>query len=811
MAIGFRDRVETGFESWGRLVAARPVRVLLASLFFVVACVAGLPRLTVDVSFEAFLRADDPVRVAYDSFREQFGRDERVIVSASIKPPTSGSETGDVFDEVFLEKLRLFHEAIDARVPYVNDITSLVNARNTRGEDDTLLVEDFLDPWPTDEAALARLRTRALANPLFLNNVISADALATTIVIEMQLYSSIGPPDDALGGFDDDVGEVDESAPLLTSAEEAEFVHALREVIAEFEGPDFLIHVSGSTIMIQDIAAAMSKDMPRFLGLALASIAILLFLLFRRVVAVVAPLIVVILSVVSTFGLMGWSGTSIHVPTQILPSFLVAVGVGDSVHLLTIFFERIRAGEGRADSLAHALGHSGLALVLTSVTTAAGLASFASAGIAPVAALGLFAPIGVMIALVLSLTLLPALLQIVPLGNPKGYAASAEENALDRILTGLGRFATRRPLVIVSISTLMIVLSVISASRISLSHDPLGWLGDDSNISIGTRYIDRVLKGSVSFEILLETDEAGGIRQPDTLARMARVGESFEQVERDGLVAGQTTSLADVVMEINRALEGGHSNAYMIPDQSDLISQELLLFENSGSDDLEDLVDTEYRIARIAVRMPWRDAVGYKDFLDSAEAEATTTLQQVGRPSMTGVLALLARSIGVVVTSLARSYVLAFAIITPLMIMLLGNLRLGLLSMIPNLTPIVLTLGLMGAFGLPLDAFSLLVGGIALGLAVDDTIHFMHNYRRYRDGGSDLETAVETTLLTTGRAMLITTVVLSTGFFGFVLSSMHNLTNLGILVSFAVTVAFFADVLLAPALLALFDRDEEAP
>jgi len=783
------------------------VTVLIASLVFAAACVAGLPRVTVDVSFEAFLQPDDSVRVAYESFREQFGRDERVIISAE-PGPQSGS--GGVFDLAFLDKLRALHEAIEERIPYVDEVTSLVNARDIRGEEDTLLVEDFLDPWPEDEDQLAILRERALANPLFRNNVISADAAVTTIVLDLQLYTSIGSSDDALAGFDRSEGDEDDSDEvplLLTSAEEAEFVGALHEIVAEFESPDFILHIAGATIMIQDISAAMFRDMPRFAGLALASIALLLFALFRRVVAVVTPLIVIVLSVASTFGLMGWTGTPFHVPTQILPSFLIAVGVGDSVHLLAIFFERIRSGENRADALTHALGHSGLALVLTSVTTAAGLASFAGAGIAPVAALGLFAPIGVMIALVLSLTLLPALIQLVPLGHPRGHAVSEEANALDRILTGLGRYATHHPLVVVGVSAVLVALATVGASRITLSHDPLGWLPDDSGIVVGTKHIDRALEGSVSFEILLETDVAGGIRQPETLSRMAMLGESFEQTRRDGLVAAQTVSLADVVKEINRALNEDREDAYVIPDDARLISQELLLFENTGTDDLEEMVDSEFRIARIAVRMPWRDAVRYTKFLDSAEAEATATLEDVGTPTMTGVLALLVRAVTAVVTSIAQSYLLAFAIITPLMILLLGSLRMGLLSMIPNLMPIVLTLGLMGIFGLPLDAFSLLVGGIAIGLAVDDTIHFMHNYRRYRDQGADLETAVETTLLTAGRAMLITTVVLATGFLGFVLSSMHNLTNLGILVSFAVVTAFFADVLLAPALLALFDRN----
>jgi predicted RND superfamily exporter protein len=784
------------------------VTILIASLAFAVACLSGIPRVTVDVSFEAFLQANDSVRVAYDSFREQFGRDERVIISA--EPGSRGTAAG-VFDLAFLERLRAFHQAIEERLPYIDEITSLVNARDTRGEEDTLLVEDFLDPWPEDEGRLATLRERALANPLFRNNVISPDAAVTTIVLELQLYTSVGSTDDELAGFDGSGAESDEPPPLLSSAETSEFVHALHEIIAEFEGPDFVLHVAGSTIMIQDISAAMLRDMPRFVGLAILSIAILLFALFRRVSAVVTPLIVVALSVTSTFGLMGWSGTSIHVPTQVLPSFLLAVGIGDAVHLLAIFFERLRRGESREDALAHALGHSGLALVLTSVTTAAGLASFAGAGIAPVAALGLFAPIGVMIALGLSLTLLPALIQLAPLGKPRGNLNYDEENALDRVLMGLGRFATRKPLMIVGVSAVLIVTAAVGASRMKLSHDPLSWLPSDSSVVEGTKYIDHTLEGSVSFEILLQTDEVGGIRKPDTLMRMAELGESFEQNRRDGLVAGQTISLADVVKEINRALNEDRDDAYTIPADARLVSQELLLFENTGTDDLEELVDSEFRIARIAIRMPWRDAIRYTEFIDSAEAEATATLADVGDPTMTGILALLVRAITAVVTSMAQSYVLAFAIISPLMILLLGSLRMGLLAMIPNLMPIVLTLGLMGVIGLPLDAFSLMVGGIALGLAVDDTIHFMHNYRRYRDKGADLERAVETTLLTAGRAMLITTVVLSTGFLGFVLSSMHNLTNLGILVSFAVVTAFFADVLLAPALLALFDRDTKSP
>jgi predicted RND superfamily exporter protein len=805
MAGGLRDRVEQAFEAWGRIVVARPVPILLASLSLVLLSVAGLPRVFVDVTFEAFLNDDDRVRVAYESFREQFGRDERIIVAIE-RNESAGVE--GVFDLDFLERLRALHEAIEERVPYLVEVTSLVNARDTRGEGDTLVVEDFLDPWPSDLEQLAERRARALSNPLFRNNVLSADGRVATVVLELQLFSSIGPEAEALGGFDEIplAGKERGPPPLLTGSETQELVEQLRDVISEFETADFVIHAAGAPVLLQTLSASMARDMPRFIALAILSIGLLLSLLFRRVIAVVAPLAIVALTVASTLGLMGWSRTPIHVPTQILPTFLLAVGVGDSVHLLSIFFERIRMGDNRANALSHALGHSGLALVLTSLTTAAGLASFVTAAIAPVAVLGVLAPAGVMIALFLTLTLLPAILAIAPLGSPGGHMATDGENAIDRLLAGFGRFATHRPWWVVGVSITLALVAGVGASRLALSHDPIGWLDPENSLVADTLFIDEKLGGSMSFEVLLETEDMGGIRRPQVLAKLDALGESFERQMRDGLSAGQTISLADVVKEINRALNADEPEAYVIPGDPMLIAQELLLFENTGTDDLEDMTDSQYTMARMSVRMPWRDAVRYTTFFDLAQADTGAALSDVGQASLTGVLALLVRAISAVVTSIAESYLLAFAVITPLMVVLLGNWRMGLLAMIPNALPILLTLGVMGVFGFPLDTFSLMVGGIALGLAVDDTIHFMHHYRRYRSRGMDFDSAITATLHTAGRAMLITTIVLSVGFLGFVLSSMNNLSNLGGLVAFAITSALFADVLLAPALLALVER-----
>jgi len=803
------------FRDWARFVVAHPHAVLLTVLAAMLFCIAGLARLRMDVTFESFLKKDDPVLLAYEEFAATFGRDERIVISA--EPGASATPDG-VFEQKFLEKLRTLHQTLEERVPHLEEVTSLVNARDTRGEGDTLIVEDFLDPWPEDAAALARLRERAFDNPLFPGTLLSADGSATALTLELQLYSTPDSSLDELGGFDESGGvggtEVNVAAdvaggqePVLLSGEEtAEVVAAVEEVIAELQGPDFVLHSAGTPILLQVLGQVMAQDMPRFLGLALCSIGILLFLMFKRIVAALAPLAVVGLTVAATFGLMGWLDVPMSIPTQVLPSLLLAACVGDSVHVLAIFYQRRHAGDGESEALIHALGHSGFPIVLTSLTTAVGLASFATSDIAPVAGIGIFGPIGVMIALLLSLTFLPAITVLVPMGEARASDAADRSTGTDRWMAELGRGAVRRPIPILIIACLLAAVALVGALRLRLSHDPMTWFPDGTPIKEGTRRIDAVLGGSVSFEVVLERSVGEDGRDPEVLKRLSALGQDLETQPRDGYLAGQTVSLADILKEVHRALNEDRPEAYVVPDDHEAIAQELLLFESAGSDDLEDVVDGDYRTLRMAVRMPWRDSVHYRRFFELAETDARSALGEFGAPAVTGVYAVLVRSIAAVVSSMANSYVFSFIGIGSMMMLLLGSARWGLIAMIPNVFPILLTLGVMGFFGLPLDSFTLMIGAIALGVCDDDTIHSMHHIRTLHRQGVALETAIVDTLATTGRAMLVTSIILSVGFLGFTLSSMWNLVNFGLLVTLTIATAFVSEVLLGPALLSVADR-----
>lgn len=237
-----------------------------------------------------------------------------------------------------------------------------------------------------------------------------------------------------------------------------------------------------------------------------------------------------------------------------------------------------------------------------------------------------------------------------------------------------------------------------------------------------------------------------------------------------------------------------------------LVAQELLLFEQSGSDDLESLVDPGYRKARLSFRVPWVDALLYPAFIAEIRQEVGEELGDAVGFEMTGLLVVLASVFDALLTSMTRSYGIALMLITPMMIGLLGSISRGLLSMIPNLLPVLFTLGVMGWFDMPLDISTIMIGAIVIGVAVDDTIHFMHKFQRYYEQTGDARAAIRQTLETTGAALLFTSLVLTGGFGIIAFGTLVNIRNFGLLAAFSTSTAFLADLLVSPALMVLATR-----
>ncbi|MHC4993242.1 MAG: efflux RND transporter permease subunit, partial [Planctomycetota bacterium] len=575
---GWRQKTDARIARLARFIVRRPWWVIAASTLPILVLAAQLPNVRFDTSTEGFLHPNDPALLDYNAFRDQFGRDDVIVLA--LQPPR-------VFDLGFLEKLRALHQRLEAEVPHLDEVTSLINARATRGSEDELLVEDLLEEWPAGPQELPAIEAWVTGNPSYRNLLISEDGRFTTVVIRPDAYSGDDgdPGDDLAAAFDGEAEAAERQAEpaYLTDAEVGDFVAGVRTIVADFDTADFPVAMAGSPVVMDVVKRSMRHDMMRFVRLTIAAIAVFIFLLFRRLSAVFLALMVVLLSLLATIGLMTATGAALKLPTMILPSFLLAVGVGDAVHILALFFRNLGAGVARREAIIAALELSSLPVILTSLTTAGGLLSFAPTSLAPISDLGVFAPIGVMIALLLSLLLLPALLAVVPIRQRE--AAAGEGGVLrswiDRVIGAAGDFAATRPWVVIGVAALLLCVAGLGAARIEFSHNPLEWLPASKPVRVATEQIDRELRGSVNMEVVLTRSEENGWYDPAALRALEDFSRFAEQYTNGEVFIGRAFSLVDVLKRRPRE-PGGQPLQPGAPDAQGSVARRRSVCRNPG-------------------------------------------------------------------------------------------------------------------------------------------------------------------------------------------------------------------------------------
>ncbi|MFO8047958.1 MAG: MMPL family transporter, partial [Desulfosudaceae bacterium] len=472
----FKQTIEKFFEDCARLLYRQWHLTLLGLLVVLGGVMLQVPDISFDTSSESLLRDNDPFRLQYDQFREEFGQDRNIVL---------GITAPDVFSYDFLIKLQSLHQELARKVPHVKRVNSLITARHISGRDDMLEVGELLEGWPAIPVDMNDLRRRVMSDPYYRNFLISEDGAMTAISIETEavIHEPAASQDDILAGLSDapagdaPAGDTptgdgarqaavsaDEKKRYISSEEIRQIVRAVNNIIPRYEDKDFSIAFSGSPVVVDVFNRAVARDMVRCSLLAIIAIAVFLGLLFRRVSGVVLPLLVVVASVFSALGVMALSGVDIKIMTAILPVFILCVGVADAVHVLTIFFRQYRLSSQTAivpskeEAIVRAMGHSGLAILLTSLTTAAGLLSFGFAEVAAIGEMGVFSAVGVIIAFFYTLVMLPPLVAILPL--KPGRALDRRTLAADRILAWFADLAAAHSVKIVVIAVILLGVSL---------------------------------------------------------------------------------------------------------------------------------------------------------------------------------------------------------------------------------------------------------------------------------------------------------------------------------------------------------------
>ena len=573
--MNWRSKTETKLENMGTTIALHPKKIILFLLLLSFIFISFLPQIRVDTSTEGFLHHEDPALVRYEEFKEQFGQDEMIMLVIRSK---------DIFDMNFLEKLKKLHSELENSIPHLNEITSILNARNTRGEGDQLIVEDLFENWPQNEQELEKIKSIALKSEMYNNLLLNQAATITTIIIEPSAYEG-SQNDDDLDGFSEDETS-QEDLEFLSDKSKGEMVKLADEIAHKYHNDDFDVFLAGSLAVNDYNKQAVQSDIQKFVKLVVLIMAVFLFVVFRRVSAILLPIFVVVISLLVTVGLMAMMDRPIGLPTQILPSFLLAVGIGATVHLLAMFFRDLNKNGSKENAIAYALGHSGLPIIMTSLTTAAGLLSFSTAEIAPIADLGRFAAIGIMIALVNTIILLPAMLVALPI-KPGKEKHNEKSLKMDKFLIAIADFSFDNAKKIVFAGAVTLVVFAYFASLLELKHDPLSWQPDDSPIKIATEIVDKELNGN--FSKLYEKNDFNGKRtikrmqewkvrlniKAFWIAREMRIQKVW--IDQNGqLISGEFCCVVD--QQVKRALQC--FGAY--DDKKDLFYHSKLIWESFG-------------------------------------------------------------------------------------------------------------------------------------------------------------------------------------------------------------------------------------
>ncbi|GAB6097650.1 MMPL family transporter [Desulfatiferula olefinivorans] len=805
-----KKNIERAFETLTRAVYRHRLKTLFLMALLIGWSSSFCRDLTVDTATEAMLHDKDPSLLLYNEFRDQFGRSELVAVMV---------EAPDLFDRATLIKLKALHEDLERRIPHLKKITSLINVRDTYGENDVLHVDPLVEN--PQSADLDRVRTRAMDSPFYENYILSADGKSTAMIIET-VSRVIEREAETEGGSDDvsddlsDFGEAPRAASssrshYITADEKAEVNTAVRAVIGPYQADDFRITYSGGSVVVDVFNKATAHDTTRLVKIMVVVILVFLYLMFRRLSGMVLPIVIVAATTLSTLGLMGLTGTPISIMTNILPGFLVSVCIAAAVHVLAIFFREFQNGVDKEQAIVHAMGHSGLAIFMTSLTTAAGLLSFTFAEIATITELGIFAAGGVMLGFVYTVILLPALISLIPMiPIPEDHSSRAAVR-MDRFLLFFSETAIVHSRKIIAVCLILFIISVAAIFRLEFSSLVLTYFPKHHPVKLDLQHMERHMGGTITFEVVVDTKRENGIQDPDLLRRIEALIPEIAAVKNDVITVNKVISIIDILKETNRALHNNDPSAYRLPDGADAVAQQLLLFENSGSEDLEKICDSLFSKTRITIKTQWADSVAYAAFVKDLGAMFEEALGDRATVTVTGLAALLGRTITAALYSMAESYVIALVIITLLMIALVGDLKLGLISMCPNLLPIFMVFGLISLMGIKLDINTLFIGSLAIGLVVDDTIHFMYNYRKYFIKTGNARKALRETFLGTGRALLITTIVLSMNFFVLMLSTLNHSIKFGFFTGVAIIFALLADFFLSPALLFILTRNTRLP
>jgi len=738
---------------------------LLVSGFFISRIVdptTGERNLRIDPSFDALLPDDAAERVYYDWVKDEFGDDQSLIIAL-------------VLDDVFtLDNLHMIQRISDLLedAQGVDYVTSLATADHIGNEDESVETRPFLEPTPETEADAERIRAAVHGNPVYAGNLISPDSRATAFIVY-----------------------VDDTPEPIFSGENLDL--RMLDIVDEASG-EAEVFISGTAHMRAANSRVLTADLSFMAPIVVVLMAIIAFVSFRSPRGVLVPLSAILLSTLWTLGLMAWTDVPINLVTTIIPVLLLTVGFAYSVHVVEDYYKALGRDpteiEAAGGPASWALHHVTLPVALTCLTTVAGFLSLTISQFPAVREFGLISIFGVASTTLLTLTLSPALLQL--LGPPKrkrtNVTAKAAEHPFDAWVSRVGNFCIGHRRETLVVASVIGGLTLWGVYQIKIDTHLITNFSPEHPVRVHFEAINDILEGARPFSVVLQSEDDEAFLDP---ANLRALDELTDWLAAQPEIGG-ATSFADYVKLLSRAFNEDDPEFLRIPDDANLIKQYLLFGE---TDELEDYVASNFQNALIRVRSKCESTREIADLVERIEIRLAELPDDI-QAGVTGNTVVLAQSIDAIASGQIQSLSIAAVFIFIILAILFSSARMGFIGLIPNILPVLLFFGLLGLTGVPLSAVTGLIACVVLGIAVDDTIHLMTRFNIEARERADEKEGALIALNSVARAVTITTVGLCLGFLVFTLGDLRNQAEFGVLAALVLAFAWLIDITFTPAL-----------
>ena len=756
-------------KNWGTFVIKNKWKVLIASIILAMG-LASQGKMEFDGDYHVFFNDSNPELEAFDALQEKYTKLDNVILALS-------PANGDVFTK---ENLMAIEEltAESWNTPYSSRVDAITNFQHTRAEGDDLFVEDLsYESHLKTDAEIAEVKVRALKEPLLVNRLINEKGSVSAINVTILL-----PGKDS-------------------AAEIPEVTTFVRNMVSDFKEkhPNFQVHTTG----LVPLNTAFFESSMNDLELTLIMIFIVIIttlLLTRNVFSAITTLVVVLFSILSSVGFIGIMGIKLTPPSATFMTMVLTLAVADSIHVLITMHQKMRKdGLSKTDALIESIRLNFMPVFITSLTTVIGFLSMNFGDVPPFWDLGNIVAFGMTMAFLFSTTTLPALMAIFPV---KSKSIQKETKPRKNLYTSFGEFVVKHPLRLTIISFLIIGLMAYLATKNTFNDEFVNYFDESVEFRTDTDYISENLTGIYNIELSVGSGESGGINNPEYLKNL----NTFEDWLNEQPEVIHVNAFSEVARRVNKSMHGDDESFYKVPNNREEAAQYLLLYELSlpFGLDLNNQINVDKSESRVTVTLKNIDSPEMIAFAKRTEnwLKGNTPLVMHAIPVSP---ILMFSNLGFrQADSMFNGNIIALILITLVLMLSLRSLRLGLLSIIPNVAPVLIGFGIWALYKGQINTGMVIVFSMTLGIVVDDTVHFMSKFlRARRELGYDAKQAVVYTFETVGKALVTTTIVLIAGF-GVLSTSAFALNSY--MAKVTVIVIFSAlviDFILLPSLLIL--------